>query len=82
MVEYGISLIYICVFDLLFILLSEQKKKSYMYHWLGCEVVIRGLWPTFCEPYSGLPLIGNFSEDIKYSLDDLKSGEADLAGRS
>ena len=53
-----------------------------MYYWLGCEVIIRGLQPAYCERYnySAPPTIQNFSDAIDHTIDAMKKDQTDFAG--
>ena len=52
-----------------------------MYYWLGCEVEIRGLRPTYCDKYTGPPKMEDFESAINRSMDKMQTGEADMTGK-
>ena len=58
-----------------------QNKTSHMYYWPGCEVQIRGLRPTFCFQYGGIPTFDELHFAINESLAFLQTGKTDFAGK-
>ena len=52
-----------------------------MFHWLGCEVEIRGIRPEFCDKYKGIPTMQDFRSAISQSVGLLANNSADMAGK-
>ncbi|XP_076455613.1 glycerophosphocholine cholinephosphodiesterase ENPP6-like [Babylonia areolata] len=63
----------------LWIAATRQNKTSHMYYWPGCEVEIRGLRPTFCRNYTGVPSLDDFRSALNQSLPLLQTGQTDIA---
>ncbi|KAJ8307573.1 hypothetical protein KUTeg_015657 [Tegillarca granosa] len=66
----------------LWITAEKQGKRAYMYHYPGCEVMIKGHNSTFCKRYTGVPTVADFTEDINEAVNQLKSDNADLIKRN
>ncbi|KAJ8311300.1 hypothetical protein KUTeg_011152 [Tegillarca granosa] len=69
-------------YDICSIQLKTIGKRAYMYHYPGCEVMIRGHNSTFCKRYTGVPTVADFTEDINEAVNQLKSDNADLIKRN
>lgn len=52
-----------------------------MYYWPGCEVQIRELRPTFCQPYKSVPDVRQFQQAVMDGLQKLQRGDADIVGQ-
>lgn len=68
----------------LWVTAEKQGKRAHMFYWPGCDVAIRGISPTFCEPYfygdgkySGIP---EMSDSIYKGIQLFKKDSADLVG--
>ncbi|XP_025083655.1 LOW QUALITY PROTEIN: ectonucleotide pyrophosphatase/phosphodiesterase family member 6-like [Pomacea canaliculata] len=66
--------------DPLWITAVRQNKTAYMYYWPGCEVQIRELRPTFCQPYKSVPDVRQFQQAVMDGLQKLQRGDADIVG--
>ncbi|XP_076437444.1 glycerophosphocholine cholinephosphodiesterase ENPP6-like [Babylonia areolata] len=64
----------------LWVTAEKQNRTCALYHWPGCEVEIRGARPTFCRPYSGVPSMDDFRNDIIKGLAQFQYLEADVVG--
>ncbi|KAL8618485.1 hypothetical protein ACOMHN_049902 [Nucella lapillus] len=64
----------------LWVTAEKQNRTCALYHWPGCEVEIGGSRPKFCRPYSGVPSMEDFREDIINGLAQMQYLEADVVG--
>lgn len=59
-----------------------QGKKTYFFYWRECDVAIRGVKPSFCEPRrTTFTAIPEMQFSFKESLNLFKNGSADLIGK-
>ncbi|XP_076455803.1 glycerophosphocholine cholinephosphodiesterase ENPP6-like [Babylonia areolata] len=64
----------------LWVTAEKQARTCHLYYWPGCEVEIRGTYPTFCRPYRGMPDMSGFRDAITKSLEKLTFRRTDVAG--
>ncbi|XP_046550767.1 glycerophosphocholine cholinephosphodiesterase ENPP6-like [Haliotis rubra] len=57
----------------------KQDKRVYMFHWVGCEVIIQGRQPTYCRRHTDVPTIADFRRDLDESVGLFLNSSADLA---
>ncbi|KAJ8306811.1 hypothetical protein KUTeg_014895 [Tegillarca granosa] len=58
----------------------RQGKPASLFHWAGCEVMIKGHNSSFCKKYTDIPSIQDLNDDIDEAVNQLKSDKADLIG--
>ncbi|XP_022345085.2 glycerophosphocholine cholinephosphodiesterase ENPP6-like [Crassostrea virginica] len=65
----------------LWVTAENQGKKTYFFYWRECDVAIRGVKPSFCEPRrTTFTAIPEMQFSFKESLNLFKNGSADLIG--
>jgi hypothetical protein len=54
-----------------------------MYHWIGCDVKIRGMRPDFFLKYGEgkKSVVGNFKSMIDRGIKNIKDDDADIIGK-
>lgn len=66
----------------LWVTAEKQGKRTYFYHWPGCEVTIRGVKPTYCLKYPilGYPKLKDMQNAISEGLELFSNGSAEVVG--
>ncbi|XP_059165163.1 glycerophosphocholine cholinephosphodiesterase ENPP6-like isoform X3 [Physella acuta] len=57
---------------------TRLNKTCYMFRWPGCEVTIRGVTPTYCREYRGVPTLEEFRLDMGDSIQLLTNGSTNF----
>ncbi|XP_064644592.1 glycerophosphocholine cholinephosphodiesterase ENPP6-like isoform X2 [Lineus longissimus] len=59
---------------------KKQGKRSYLFHWPGCNRSIRDTRPDYCRPYVSFPSMQEYMGSMVEGLNALHNDSADFVG--